>query len=167
MLLARFIRLFSRPRRITTRVTRLHAAILRASRGRIRRSWAFALGLPVMSITTTGRRTGKPRSTVVAYFEDGDALVTTAGNLGNERDPGWALNLEANPQAAVVVAGDRREVVARRARGEERERLWARWLQLQPPARAMAAIAGREIPVFVLTAAGDGGPTTETESRPG
>jgi deazaflavin-dependent oxidoreductase (nitroreductase family) len=103
-----------------------------------------------MSITTTGRRTGKPRSTTVAYFRDGDAVVTTAANLGSERDPGWALNLEANPEATIVVGGQRHHVVARRARGEERERLWARWVELQPPAKAVQAIAGREIPVFVL-----------------
>lgn len=103
-----------------------------------------------MPITTTGRRTGKPRTTVVAYFREGDATVTTAANLGNERDPAWALNLEANPRATVVIDGEARRVRARRARGAERERLWARWEQLQPPARDMAAIAGREIPVFVL-----------------
>jgi deazaflavin-dependent oxidoreductase (nitroreductase family) len=104
-----------------------------------------------MSLTTTGRKSGKPRSTAVAYFEEGDALVATAANLGNERDPAWALNLQANPRATIVAGGRRLAVRARRARGEERERLWARWVELQPPAKAAAAIAGREIPVFVLT----------------
>jgi deazaflavin-dependent oxidoreductase (nitroreductase family) len=133
-------------------VTRLHAVILRASKGRIKRSWAFALGQQVMPITTIGRRSGKPRSTVVAYFHDGDSIVTTAANLGNTSDPAWALNLEANPEATVVIEGERRAMRARRAQGAERERLWARWEELQPPAKAVAAIAGREIPVFVLDA---------------
>ena len=150
MTLARLVRLFSRPRRITTRVTRLHAAILRLARGRIKRSFLFALGLPILSITTTGRRSGRPRSTAIAYFRDGDAIITTAVNLGNERDPAWALNLEANPEATVVVEGEPVAVRARRARGEERERLWARWLELQPLAARAAEIAGREITVFVL-----------------
>jgi deazaflavin-dependent oxidoreductase (nitroreductase family) len=149
-LLARLVRLVTRPRAITTRVTRIHAFLIRASGGRLRRSRAFALGQPVMSITTTGRRSGKPRSTTVTYFRDGDAIVTTAANLGSERDPAWALNLEANPEATVVIDGRRHEVTARRARGKERERLWARWLELQPPAESVQAIAGREIPVFVL-----------------
>jgi deazaflavin-dependent oxidoreductase (nitroreductase family) len=153
--LARLIRLLGRPRWITTRLSRLHAAILRASKGHIKRSWAFALGQQVMSITTLGRRSGKPRSTVVAYFYDGDAIVTTAANLGNTRDPAWALNLEANPEATVVVNGERRSMRARRTRGAERERLWARWEELQPPAKGVAAIAGREIPVFVLEARRD------------
>ena len=152
VLLARLIRLLGRPRWIVTRVTRLHAAALRASHGRIERSWVFALGQQVMSITTTGRRSGKPRSTAVAYFRDGDSIVTTGANLGNTRDPAWALNIEAHPEVTVVVGGERRSMRARRARGAERERLWARWEELQPPARGAAAIAGREIPVFVLEA---------------
>lgn len=150
LLAARFARLLSRPRAITTRVTRLHAVLLRLSRGRLRRSWLFALGLPVMALTTEGRRSGKRRTTTVAYFHDGDAIVTTAANLGNERDPAWALNLKANPEAEVLIAGERRPMRARLASGEERVRLWARWEELQPPARAVAAISGREIPVFVL-----------------
>jgi deazaflavin-dependent oxidoreductase (nitroreductase family) len=155
--LARLIRFLGRPRWIATRVTRLHAAILRASRGRIKRSWVFALGQHVMSITTIGRRSGKPRSTVVAYFYDGDSIVTTAANLGSTRDPAWALNLEANPEVTVFVTGERLSMRARRARGAERERLWARWEELQPPAKGAAAIARREIPVFVLEARSEDG----------
>ena len=105
-----------------------------------------------MSITTVGWRSGKRRSTVVAYFYDGDSIVTTAANLGNTRDPAWALNLRANPEATVFVGGQRRSMRARQARGAERERLWARWVELQPLAKGAAAIAGREIPVFVLQA---------------
>jgi F420H(2)-dependent quinone reductase len=164
VLLARLIRLLGRPRWIATRVTRLHAAVLRASNGRIKRSWAFALGQQVMSITTTGRRSGRPRSTAVAYFRDGDSLVTTAANLGNAKDPAWALNLEANPEVTVVIGGERRRMRARRARGAERARLWARWEELQPPARGAAAIAGRQIPVFVLEAAPDDGAGTDRVS---
>jgi deazaflavin-dependent oxidoreductase (nitroreductase family) len=103
-----------------------------------------------MAITTTGRRSGEPRTTTVAYFYDHGKLVTTGANLGNRRDPAWALNLEANPDAEVLVEGQRHRVRARRTIGEERERLWAHWVKLQPPAEAAQAIAGREIPVFVL-----------------
>jgi deazaflavin-dependent oxidoreductase (nitroreductase family) len=148
--LAKLARFLGGPRWIATRVSRAHAVLLRAARGRVRRSWMFALGQRVMPITTIGRRTGKPRTTVVAYFHYDGAIVTTASNLGNRRDPAWALNLEANPEATIFVDGRARRVRARRARGAQRERLWARWEELQPPARGVAAIAGREIPVFVL-----------------
>ena len=104
-----------------------------------------------MSLTTTGRRTGRSRTTAVAYFREGEAIVTTAANLGSERDPAWALNLEADGRATAVVAGQRLHVLARRARGAERERLWAHWVELQgEAATATQAIAGREVPVFVL-----------------
>jgi deazaflavin-dependent oxidoreductase (nitroreductase family) len=147
---ARLVRLFSRPRRITTRVTRFHALLIRMSRGRIQRSWLFALGLPVMSITTIGRHSGKSRTTTVAYFYDHGELVTSAANLGNERDPAWALNLKANPRAEIVIEGRRHSARARLTEGEERSRLWSHWVELQPPAEAAQAVAGREIPVFVL-----------------
>jgi len=151
LVVARAARLFARPRALATLVTRFHAFLLRASRGRLRRSWLFALGQPVMSLTTTGRRSGRPRTTAVAYFRDGEAIVTTAANLGSERDPAWALNLEANPDALVVIGGERLHMTARRAKGAERERLWGRWVELQgDAARATQAIAGREVPVFVL-----------------
>jgi deazaflavin-dependent oxidoreductase (nitroreductase family) len=148
--LAKLVRLASRPRWLTTRFTRQHAWILRHSRGRLRRSWLFAAGQPVASLTTTGQRTGLARSTAVAYFRDDDDFVVTAANLGNERDPSWCRNLEANPSATLVVAGQRITVKARRAEGEEADRLWARWLELQPAAAAFQRISGRRIPVFRL-----------------
>ena len=158
MLLARLVRLLTRPRAITTRVTRFHAWLLRRSGGRLRRSWLFALGQPVLAITTTGRRSGRPRSTTVAYFEDAGRLVTTAANLGNERDPAWAVNLDAHPEATIAVGGRSRRVRAERAQGEEHERLWARWVELQPAARRLPEVAGRQIPVFVLTPLEDSPP---------
>jgi deazaflavin-dependent oxidoreductase (nitroreductase family) len=149
-LLARLARLAGRPRPITTRVTRLHAWLLRVSRGRLHRSRLLAAGQPVLSLTTTGSRSGLPRSTALAYFRDGRSFVVTASNLGNERDPAWCGNLEANPAATVIVAGRRHDVRARRATGEDARRLWARWVELQPLAESTRKIAGREIPVFRL-----------------
>jgi F420H(2)-dependent quinone reductase len=154
--LARLLKQLSRARAINTRVSRLHARILRGSRGRIRRSWLFAAGQPVMVITTTGRRSGQPRSTVVAYFEHEGGFVTTASNLGSDRHPAWALNLMANPRAIIAVEGQSLEVISRQARGEERAMLWAKWEELQRAAKGVAAVADREIPVFVLEPEGAG-----------
>jgi deazaflavin-dependent oxidoreductase (nitroreductase family) len=148
--LARVTRLVTRPRPIVTRFTRLHARVLRASRGRIRRSRVLAAGLPVLALTTTGRRSGRVRSTVVAYMRVGDAYVVTAANLGSERDPAWFLNLLAHPDAVVELDGRRTDVVARRATGEEGEQLWARWVERLPASETYRRIAGREIPVVVL-----------------
>jgi deazaflavin-dependent oxidoreductase (nitroreductase family) len=149
-LVARSIRLLGRPRSIVTRLTRAHAALLRASRGRWRRSLVLAGGQPVLSLTTTGRRSGRPRSTAVAYLCDGDAYVLFAQNLGSRRDPAWALNLGSNPRAQIEVDGTRIPVSARRAGGEEADRLWARYVERLPAAEDFRRIAGRDIPIFVL-----------------
>jgi deazaflavin-dependent oxidoreductase (nitroreductase family) len=124
--------------------------VLRASRGRIRRSLLFAGGQPVLSLTTTGRRSGRSRSTTVAYMRDGESYVVTGVALGSERHPAWVLNLTANPAAEIEVGGKRIPVTARRARGAEEQRLWRRWVERLPATEAFREIAGREIPVMVL-----------------
>jgi F420H(2)-dependent quinone reductase len=100
--LARLGRLPTRVPVITARITRFHSWLLRRSGGRLQRSWLFATGQPVVSLTTVGRKSGRPRSTAVACFVDGDDLVLAGMNLGRSRDPAWALNLTANPQARIT-----------------------------------------------------------------
>ena len=147
---ARLVRLITRPRALTTRFTRLHAAVLRASRGRIRRSLVLGGGQPVLSLTTVGRRTGQRRSTAVAYLPDGAAYAVFGMNLGSERDPAWSLNLEACPEGSVVLGGRSIDVRARRARGEEADRLWGMYRGRLPAVERFRAIAGREIPIWLL-----------------
>lgn len=136
---------------LSTRLTKLHARLLRLSGGRLRRSWVFAGGQPVLALTTTGRRTGQPRTTAVACFVHGEDLVLAGMNLGVQRPPAWALNLQTTPNATVEVGGQRLPVHARHAGGEEARVLWQRWVELQPSASAFREIAGREIPLFVLS----------------
>jgi deazaflavin-dependent oxidoreductase (nitroreductase family) len=138
-------------RPLSTRLTRFHAWLLRRTGGRLRRSWLLAAGQPVLSLTTVGRRSGQLRSTAVACFTYGDDLAVAGMNLGVARHPAWALNLEANPEATVGVGGETIAVRARGARGEEAAKLWRRWVELQPSAEAFRDLAGREIPMFVLT----------------
>jgi F420H(2)-dependent quinone reductase len=121
---ARAVRLVTRPRWIVTRLTRLHAAALRVSGGRLRRSRLLAGGQPVLSLTTTGRQSGRQRSTIVAYLRDGDGYAVYGANLGSEHDPAWSRNLDVHPQAWIHVEGQRIPVVARRATGPEQERHW-------------------------------------------
>jgi F420H(2)-dependent quinone reductase len=134
----------------SARVTHLHAWLIRRSGGRLRHSWLFAAGQPVLSLTTTGRRTGLARSTAVACFNASDDLVVAGMNLGLERNPAWALNLEANPHAEIDIGGETIPVIARRAEGNEAVGLWRRWVELQPSATAYRELARREIPLFVL-----------------
>jgi F420H(2)-dependent quinone reductase len=132
-------------------ITPFHAWLLRRTGGRLRRSWLFAAGQPVLSLTTIGRRSGKPRSTVVTCFTYDDKLGVAAMNLGIARNPAWALNLEANPKATIELRGEAIPVLARRASGEEAQQLWQRWVELQPSAHAFKQLSGRDIPLFVLS----------------
>jgi deazaflavin-dependent oxidoreductase (nitroreductase family) len=84
----------------------------------------------MMHLTTTGRRSGQERSVILGYFDDGPNLVTMAMNGWADGEPAWWLNLQAHPEASVVLADDRRTVTGRAAEGDERSRLWARWREI-------------------------------------
>ena len=104
-----------------------------------------------MRLTATGRRSGEPRSVIIGYYEDGANLVSMAMNGWGTAEPAWWLNLQANPRAVVELAGGvRREVFGRSAVGEERERLWQRWRELDKDLDSYAARRPRETAVVVL-----------------
>jgi len=102
-------------------------------------------------LTTTGRRSGAPRTVIVGYIEDGTRLVTMAMNGWDEGHPAWWLNLEANPDATVRLAHQpSRPVRARAAIGDERTRLWGRWADIDAGLDAYAARRSVTTPVVVL-----------------
>ncbi|MFF2369823.1 nitroreductase/quinone reductase family protein [Agromyces sp. NPDC058110] len=103
-----------------------------------------------MQLTTTGRRTGRERAVIVAYFEDGPNLVTLAMNGWAEPDPAWWLNLQHEPDARVVLPSGAREVRAHAAKGVERERLLAAWQTFGDDVDAHASRRRRETAVVVL-----------------
>jgi F420H(2)-dependent quinone reductase len=104
-----------------------------------------------LRLTTRGRRSGEPRSVLVGYYEDGPNLVTMAMNGWGAAEPAWWLNLQAHPEAIVELAGGtRREVHGRAAEGEDRERLWQRWRELDQKLDAYATRRPRETAVVVL-----------------
>ena len=128
-----------------------HRRVVRATGGR-RGLWAARPEKwGALRLTTTGRRSGEPRSVIVGYYEDGANLVTMAMNGWGAAEPAWWLNLRADPRAVVELAGGtRREVHARAAAGEERERLWQRWRELDRNLDAYAARRPRETAVVVF-----------------
>lgn len=127
-----------------------HRGVFRLTRGRLglwrpkRRGWG------AMRLTTLGRRTGRRRSAMLGYFEDGANLVTLAMNGWAEGEPAWWLNLQAHPDAHVDTRDGPRPVTGRAAQGEERERLWARWRDIDKDLDAYAARRGGETAVVVL-----------------
>jgi deazaflavin-dependent oxidoreductase (nitroreductase family) len=78
----------------------------------------------MLRLTTVGRRSGKERAVILGYYEDGPNLVTLAMNGWADGEPAWWLNLQAHPEARVVLKRGSRVVRARAAEGEERARLW-------------------------------------------
>ena len=108
----------------------IHRAIYRVTGGR-RGLWRPKPGKwGTMRLTTIGRRSGRERAAILGYFEDGPNLVTMAMNGWMEAEPAWWLNLQANPVTRVEVADGIRKVRGRAAVGEERERLWATWAEI-------------------------------------
>lgn len=115
-------------------------------------------GMGMLRITTTGRRSGKRRETILGYYEDGANLVTLAMNGWGETDPAWWLNLQANPAAVVNLPTGRRAVRARAAVGAERDRLWATFSSYHGWGEDLEGLsARRSVPttVVVLEPVGD------------
>jgi deazaflavin-dependent oxidoreductase (nitroreductase family) len=108
--------------------------------------------LPTMLITTTGRRSGLPRTQLLLYAIDGDGYVVVGSNWGQAHHPAWSSNLLTQP-AARVTMGDREfGVHAALAVGADRDRLWRLVLRMWPGYAAYAERAdGREIRIFRLT----------------
>ena len=103
-----------------------------------------------LRLTTTGRRTGRPRSVIVGYFQDGPNLVTLAMNGWADPEPAWWLNLQTQPDATVELAGEARAVRARAAQGAERSRLWARWSDIDRQLDGYAAKRSSPTAVVIL-----------------
>jgi len=102
-------------------------------------------------LTTTGARTGMPRTVPVLGFPINGDIAIAAGNFGRPQDPAWCLNLRRNPHARIVVDGHVRKVVAEELAGEPRETVWRHCLAIYPGGTAYATYAGtRTIGVFLL-----------------
>jgi deazaflavin-dependent oxidoreductase (nitroreductase family) len=107
----------------------------------------------LLLLTTTGAKTGQPRTTPMMFHPDDDRLLVIASNIGAPRHPDWYLNLAANPQVTVEVGDERYEAVATTAEGAERDRLWSMIKQEYPFFAEHEQQTSREIPVVILTRA--------------
>ena len=125
-----------------------HVHAYRLTGGRIGR---YVRGVDVLLLDHVGRRSRTRRTSPLLYVEDGDDLVIVASKGGSRRHPAWWLNLRDSPETTVQVGGERRDVVARQARPEERARLWPRLVEAWPDYDRYQARTSREIPVIVLS----------------
>jgi len=131
-------------------IPRLDSRVFRLTRGHTTLS-AWVSGLPIVMLTTTGARSGQPRTLPILGLPDGDRLVVIASNFGRQQHPGWYYNLRAHPLVLIGWKGSTTEMRARELTGDERQRYLTRshatypwWEQYHDRA------APRQIPVVML-----------------
>ena len=131
---------------------RVDMALQRITRGRL--SLTRAVGMPLLLLETVGRRTGQARVTPLIYVTQGTDFFVVGSNWGQERQPGWVLNLLAKPEAVVLVRDTRVPVRARALDEAERAVVWPLLIEVWPVyddyVERVHATSGREIMVFRL-----------------
>ena len=127
-----------------------HRRLYRFTRGRLGLWRPKPDGWGTLRLTAIGRRTGEERSVMLGYFEDEPNLVTMAMNGWGDAEPTWWLNLQAEPEARIDTKDGSRLIRGRAAEGEERDRLWARWQEIDKNLDAYAARRSMETAVVVL-----------------
>ncbi len=127
--------------------TRVDRWLIKASGGKYNSTLAW----PCLLLTTKGAKSGLPRTVSLVYYQDGDDIILIASKGGNAKHPSWYLNLVANPKVEVLLNGETLTYSAHEPSGEDRERLWAKAVELYNGYDTYKERAGeREIPVVVL-----------------
>jgi len=127
----------------------LHRGVLKASGGRL--GWEGS-GMPVLELTTTGRKSGQPRSVMLTSpFQERSTIVVVASRGGDDHHPAWFLNLRDDPNVEVKTKGEpKRRMVARIANAEERARLWPLVTADHKNYAGYQTRTDREIPLVLL-----------------
>ncbi|WP_137723234.1 nitroreductase family deazaflavin-dependent oxidoreductase [Prescottella subtropica] len=139
--------------RIIKWMSRINVTLYRATGGRLGGKWrvgsAFPWGIPVCLLTTTGRKSGQPRTSPLLFLEDGDRIVLVASQGGLPKNPLWYLNIRANPDVTVQIGSRIRTMRARVAADDERAALWPRLVELYADFDTYQSWTDRTIPVVV------------------
>ncbi|KOS57363.1 nitroreductase family deazaflavin-dependent oxidoreductase [Rhodococcus rhodochrous] len=134
-------------------MSRANVAAYQATGGRIGGKWrvgsAFPWGIPVCLLTTTGRKTGQPRTVPLLFLEDGERVVLVASQGGLPQHPLWFRNIRADPQVTVQVRSRVRQMTARVATPEERSHYWPRLVAMYADFDNYQSWTDRVIPVVV------------------
>ncbi|HKA93759.1 MAG TPA: nitroreductase family deazaflavin-dependent oxidoreductase [Acidimicrobiia bacterium] len=129
-------------------VTGFHRGVFRMSNGRLANR---GFGMPVLELVTTGRRTGKRRTTMLTSpVQDGGKVVLVASYGGDDRHPTWFLNLRDDPNVEITMNGRTRPMRARIASSEERAELWPRVVDVYRGYGQYQQRTEREIPLVIL-----------------
>jgi F420H(2)-dependent quinone reductase len=143
-----YLKVADRSWSVLTPLMRAHAAIFRATGGRIGGSLP---GLPALLLLDhVGARTGRDRSTPLVYMPDGDDFVIVASKGGYPKHPAWLHNLRAHPETQIQIGGERIRVRAAEATDAERERIWPRAVEYNPHWGRYEKRTDRKIPIVIL-----------------
>ena len=131
----------------------IHRVILKVSGGRM--GWK-ASNMPVLELTTVGRKSGQPRVVLLTSpYQDGDTFVIVASRGGDDQHPAWFLNLRDNPQVEVSLQGKpKQKMTATIASPEDRQRLWPKVIADHKNYAGYQTKTTREIPLVLLNAVG-------------
>jgi len=105
---------------------------------------------PMLLLTATGRKSGKPRTTPLLYVEDGDGFAVVASFGGAPEHPSWYRNLEKDPEVTLQIENRVISVTASTATPEEKKRLWPRLIAIYPDYDTYQQETTRDIPVVLL-----------------
>ena len=126
----------------------IHTQLFRRTGGKVGGKFR---GAEMMLLTTTGRRSGEPRTTPLMCIRDGERFLAIASYGGDDRDPQWFKNLEANPQATIQVSGETIPVTASVASAGEKATLWPKAVAAYQGYEGYQRKTSRDIPVVILT----------------
>ncbi len=135
--------------RLAYAITAVHQAVFDLSSGSL---LGNAVGMPVVKLTTTGRKSGRPRTTMLTTpVRQGDDIVLIASYGGDDRHPQWFQNLVANPDVEVTMSGSTRKMRARVATVEEKSALWPKVVAAYSGYAGYQKRTERDIPVVILS----------------
>jgi deazaflavin-dependent oxidoreductase (nitroreductase family) len=125
----------------------LHIFLYRRTRGRV---GSNVQGLPILLLSTIGRRSGKTRVTPLGYFEHEGSYIVIASNAGFDRHPGWFHNLKSQPRVTIEVGDRVMEAGARVVGPDAYKHLWSKLVSLSPGYARYAERTRRVIPIVSL-----------------
>jgi F420H(2)-dependent quinone reductase len=105
--------------------------------------------IPVALLTTTGRKSGKPRVSPLYFLRDGDRVIVAASRVGSDKHPLWYLNLKANPKVSVQIKKEVLDLTARDATDDERATYWPQLVKMYPSYDDYQSYTDRTIPIVI------------------
>ncbi len=131
-------------------VSALHRVLYRTTGGKVGK-WLPGVDAPMLLLTTTGRRTGRPRTVPLLYLERDGGWLVIASFGGRDYHPAWYLNLVAEPACEVQIDGERFAAGAAVVAPDRRAELWPEVVAAYPGYADYQAKTGREIPLVLVT----------------